>query len=144
MSLDGFQAILARLVADPELVLAVRADDANLAEDGYLTPFERTRLLVMVADERIEVLCSLYRSNRLKALVRTVPEVISALGTDLAQTLQGILARDAPDRPPVPVRGQRVLSVRRDERKWQGTAARADLSGVLRSEGTNTSAPSTS
>lgn len=95
MALDSFQATLARLIADPAELAAVRADSANLVIDGAVTRAEWDRLLAMAADDPIEVLCSLYRSNRLTALVRTVPELVDALGDDLSATVSAFW-RDTP------------------------------------------------
>ncbi len=41
----------------------------------------------MAADPGMAVMCSLYRSNRLTALVRTVPQVVVALGHRLREAL---------------------------------------------------------
>ena len=86
MSLDGFYAALAALVSDPDLVRQVRAGDHRcLPVDA--TPLEVERLVAMAADPRMSVLCSLYRSNRLTALVRTVPGVVDDLGDRLGATV---------------------------------------------------------
>src|SRR5262245_57417474 len=68
---------------DPQLTLATRRDGMGWAASLDLTDDERRRLLAMAADPRMEVVCSLYRSNRLTALVRTVPVVVEALGPRL-------------------------------------------------------------
>jgi hypothetical protein len=52
-----------------------------------LTSREAARLSAMASDPRMSVLCSLYRSNRLTALVRTVPTVVDALGVRLSTTV---------------------------------------------------------
>lgn len=88
MSLNAFYTGLARLVADPELVRAVRADGAGaLGDAGALSAVELERLAVMATDPRMSVMCSLYRSNRLTALVRTVPAVVSELGGRLSEAV---------------------------------------------------------
>jgi hypothetical protein len=48
----------------------------------------------MAADPRMAVLCSLYRSNRLTALVRTVPTLVDALGDDLRRVLDAYWTRN--------------------------------------------------
>jgi len=87
MSLDGFHSALARLVGDPDLVRSVRRGDIDWIRRGELTEREAERVIAMANDPRMEVLCSLYRSNRLTALVRTVPSVIIALDDRLSDTL---------------------------------------------------------
>jgi len=82
VSLDGFHRGLAAMVADPELVLRARRGDLGWAPRD-LTGLERTRLAAMACDDRREALCSIYRSNRLTALVRTVPALVDALGPRL-------------------------------------------------------------
>jgi hypothetical protein len=42
---------------------------------------------MMAREGAMEVLCSLYRANRLTPLVRTVPTVVDALGHRLAETV---------------------------------------------------------
>ncbi len=86
MSLESFQAALALLVSDPDLVEQARAGDIRWLDSLDLTALERARLEHMANDERMAVMCSLYRSNRLTALVRTVPEVVEALGDRLSET----------------------------------------------------------
>ncbi len=71
------------MVADPELIIRARSNDLDWLNHPDLEDHERDRLIMMASDERIEVLCSLYRSNRLTALVRTVPGLVEALGPDL-------------------------------------------------------------
>ena len=87
MSLDAFHRGLARLVSDPGLVKRTRQGDAGWLRDLGLTTSEMGRLRRMAADERMAVMCSLYRSNRLTALVRTVPEVVEALGRRLESSV---------------------------------------------------------
>jgi hypothetical protein len=87
VSLDGFNAGLAALVCDPDLVRRVRAGDHGWRPDSDVTDRELSRLITMANDPRMEVLCSLYRSNRLTALVRTVPAVVDALGDRLGGTV---------------------------------------------------------
>lgn len=87
MSLDAFYAGLAALVADPELVRRVRRGDGDALADATLTSQERSRLVRIAGDPRMDVMCSLYRSNRLTALVRTVPVVVVALDDRLGMVL---------------------------------------------------------
>ncbi len=87
MSLSTFYARLARLVGDPALVRSVRRGEARWLRDGDITELEAARLEAMAADPRMAVMCSLYRSNRLTALVRTVPSVVVALGDRLTDTV---------------------------------------------------------
>lgn len=84
MSLDGFHSALARLVADPDLVRSVRAGEVAWIHGSDLTGREAARVIAIASDPRMEVMCSLYRSNRLTALVRTVPAVVVALGDRLS------------------------------------------------------------
>jgi hypothetical protein len=87
VSLDSFYRALAALVSDPDLVRrARRGDDAWQIALG-LSPIERERVETMARAGGMEVLCSLYRANRLTALVRTVPELVDALGERLGQTV---------------------------------------------------------
>ncbi len=74
---------MARLIADTSLLVRARRGDVGWLDGEDLEPLERQRLTDMAVDDRMEVLCSLYRSNRLTALVRTVPEVVEALGEGL-------------------------------------------------------------
>jgi len=67
-------------------VRRVRRD--GLAGSGFdllaLTEGDLERLEEMAHDPRMSVMCSLYRSNRLTALVRTVPAVVEVLGDRLS------------------------------------------------------------
>lgn len=92
MSLDGFHRGLALLVADPGVVRTARAGDRGWAEGIDLSPLERDRLVAMAGDGRMEVLCGLYRSNRLTALVRTVPALVDGLGDRLHDTVSAFWA----------------------------------------------------
>jgi len=83
VSLDGFYQGLAALAADPELARGSRAGDREWLRAFDLSPEESGRLVTMAADNGMEVLCSLYRSNRLTALVGTVPGVVYGLGERL-------------------------------------------------------------
>jgi hypothetical protein len=88
--LEQFQVALAQLVADPRLVIELRRDPAGTWATELLEPLndrDRERLVAMAEDPRIEVLCSLYRSNRLTALVRTVPQLVDSLGSALDATV---------------------------------------------------------
>lgn len=88
MSLGAFYTGLARMAGDPARVRAVRsAGPSALGLDDSLTDRESARLGAMAADPRMSVMCSLYRSNRLTALVRTVPGVVAALGDQLADVV---------------------------------------------------------
>lgn len=78
---------MARLVSDPDLVRSVRRGDIEWIRQGDVTEREANRVIAMAADQRMEVLCSLYRSNRLTALVRTVPTVVVGLGERLSDSL---------------------------------------------------------
>ena len=84
MSLDEFQRALAAVVADPDLVWRIRRGDSTWAQVFDLDARESERLVEMAVDPGMEVMCSLYRSNRLTALVRTVPALVDALGERLA------------------------------------------------------------
>jgi hypothetical protein len=72
---------------DPELTLATQRDGIEWAPSLALTDDERGRLLATAADPRMEVVCSLYRSNRLTALVRTLPLLVEALGGRLGPVI---------------------------------------------------------
>lgn len=84
MSLDRFYAEFARLISDPEAVRRTRRGDLGALDLDGLTEGELSRLKSMAADAGMEVMCSLYRSNRLTALVRTVPSLVLALRDDLS------------------------------------------------------------
>ena len=94
MSRDAFYTALATMVSDPEAVRRLRAGDQQGLAPLNLEPLDRDRLLVMAADPRMSVLCSLYRSNRLTALVRTVPTLVDALGDDLRSILDAYWAQN--------------------------------------------------
>jgi len=83
MSLDGFYRGLAAMTGDPGLVRRTRAGDEDWLLGFELSPLELSRLTSMAHDNGMEVNCSLYRANRLAALVRTVPTVVEALGDRL-------------------------------------------------------------
>lgn len=84
MSLDGFYCGLAAMASDPELVRRARTGDSDWLLRFDLTAIELDRLSIMARNDRMEVICSLYRSNRLTALINTVPTVVKALGERLA------------------------------------------------------------
>jgi hypothetical protein len=87
VSLDSFYRAVAAMVSDPEVVHRVRhGDDRCLAGFG-LSPLEHERVEKMARQGAMEVLCSLYRANRLTPLVRTVPTVVDALGDRLGETV---------------------------------------------------------
>jgi hypothetical protein len=71
------------MASNPELVRQSRAGQHGWLDGFELTPLELDRLALMACDDRMEINCSLYRSNRLTALVRTVPTVVDALGDRL-------------------------------------------------------------
>jgi hypothetical protein len=71
------------MASNPELVRQSRAGQYGWLDGFVLTPLERDRMALMANDDRMEINCSLYRSNRLTALVRTVPAVVDALGDRL-------------------------------------------------------------
>lgn len=87
MSLDAFNAGLAALVSDPDLVRRIRAGDREWRSGSDVTDLEVSRLITMAHDPRMAVLCSLYRSNRLTALVRTVPAIVDRLGDRLSDAV---------------------------------------------------------
>ena len=90
MSLEQFQLAFARLVSDPNLVGSVRRGEPGpqfSRQMDQLDEIERRRITAMADDPRMDVLCALYRSNRLTALVRTVPALVDALGDRLSDTV---------------------------------------------------------
>ncbi len=87
MSLDSFYRALAALACDPELVRRVRRGDDDSLAAFNLSPIQRERVETMARDGGMEVLCSLYRANRLTALVRTVPTVVDTLGARLGESV---------------------------------------------------------
>lgn len=87
MSLDSFYGALAALVSDPELVRRVRRGGDDCLAGFGLSPLERERVAMMAREGGMEVLCSLYRANRLTPLIRTVPTVVDALGDRLGATV---------------------------------------------------------
>jgi hypothetical protein len=87
VSLDSFYCALAALASDPELVRRIRRGDAGSLDAFGLSPLEHDRVETMARRGGMEVLCSLYRANRLTPLVRTVPAVVDALGDRLEQTV---------------------------------------------------------
>jgi hypothetical protein len=74
------------MVSSPDLVRRIRIGDDGRLLEFELTSIELDRLRAMACDDRMEVICSLYRSNRLTALINTVPNVVQALGDRLAAT----------------------------------------------------------
>lgn len=87
MSLNSFYQAIAALVGDPNLVRRARRGDSDWIVGFDLSAVERERVEAMARAGGMEVFCSLYRSNRLTALVRTVPAVVDALGERLGQTV---------------------------------------------------------
>jgi hypothetical protein len=85
MSLDGFYRGLAALASNPELVRRSRTGDQDWLLAFELSPTELDRLKIMACDDGMEVMCSLYRANRLTALLRTVPSLVEALGNRLRE-----------------------------------------------------------
>jgi hypothetical protein len=83
VSLDGFYRALAALASDPGLVRGIRGGESDWLLGFELSPLEVGRLEVMARHDGMEVTCSLYRSNRLTALLRTVPTLVEALGDRL-------------------------------------------------------------
>jgi hypothetical protein len=87
VSLDSFHRALAALVSDPELVRRVRRGDDDWLKAFSLSQIEHGRVQAMAREGSIEVLCSLYRANRLTPLIRTVPTLVDKLGDRLEQTV---------------------------------------------------------
>jgi hypothetical protein len=87
MCLDGFYRGLAAMASDPDLVRRSRTGDVDWLLAFDLTSLELDRLGIMARDDRMEVICSLYRSNRVTALINTVPTVVKALGDRLPATV---------------------------------------------------------
>jgi hypothetical protein len=87
VSLDSFYRAVAAMVSDPEIVRSIRRGDDHCLAAFDLTPLEHQRLTKMAEQGAMEVLCSLYRANRLTPLVRTVPTVVDALGDRLGATV---------------------------------------------------------
>jgi hypothetical protein len=87
ISLDGFYCGLAALISDPDLVRRCRHGDQDFLLAFDLSAAELERLVIMSRRNGIEVMCSLYRSNRLTALINAVPTVVRALGDRLGPTL---------------------------------------------------------
>ena len=87
MSLEGFYRGLGALASNPDLVRRSRDGDFSWVGAFDLSPLELDRLRIMASDDGMAVTCSLYRSNRLTALVRTVPTVVEALGTRLGEVV---------------------------------------------------------
>ena len=86
MSLDGFYHGVAALAADPDLVRRCRGGDRGWLASYDLTDPETERLVTMAQADGMEVLCTLYRSSRLTALVGVIPTVVEALGERLNDT----------------------------------------------------------
>lgn len=86
MSLDGFYRGLAAMAGDPDLVRRSRTGDDGWLLGFDLSSIELERLSIMARDDGMEVICSLYRSSRLTALMNTVPSVVRALGDRLFAT----------------------------------------------------------
>lgn len=85
VSLDSFYVALAAMTRDSELVRRVRRGDDEWLASFDLSPIERERVQQMARDDGMEVLCSLYRANRLTALLRTVPTLVETLGDGLGE-----------------------------------------------------------
>jgi hypothetical protein len=92
ISLDGFYSSLAALIRDPGLIRRTRSGDHDWLLEFDLSFAERERILVMAGQAGMEVMCSLYRSNRLAALVDTVPAIVRALGDRLESTVSDFWA----------------------------------------------------
>ena len=87
ISLDGFYSGLAALIGDPDLIRRCRDGDQDWLFAFDLSPAEFERLVIMSRRDGMEIMCSLYRANRLSALVNSVPTVVRALGDRLGTTL---------------------------------------------------------
>lgn len=82
MTRDGFLRGLAAMAAAPDLVLRIRQTGGAALPELPLTDLERHRLITMAKDPSWDLVCTMYRSNRLTALFRTIPEVMTALGQE--------------------------------------------------------------
>ena len=87
VSLNSFYRAIAALAGDPNLVRRARRRDDDWLDGFDLSTIERERVNAMARAGGMEVFCSLYRSNRLTALIRTVPAVVETLGERLAQAV---------------------------------------------------------
>jgi hypothetical protein len=83
MSLNGFYAGMAAMISDPDLVRQIRRGDTGWLGSYDLEAHERDRLLTMAGADGMEVMCTLYRATRLAPLLRTVPDLVTALGDRL-------------------------------------------------------------
>lgn len=130
VSLDSFYRALATLVSDPELVRRIRRGDDDCLATYDLSPLEHERVKTMAGQGGMEVLCSLYRANRLTPLIRTVPTVVGRLGARLEQTVTEFWI--ATPRVDMQWRTEAVAFCEFVERKYQGDPALVEASSADR------------
>lgn len=80
MSLQRFQAVLLRLIADPDFRDRVRADGAAALEGEDLTALESGRLVRIAADRGLDINRTLHKGFRLGKLRAMLPLTCQALG----------------------------------------------------------------
>ena len=85
---------------------------------------------MMARDDAMEVLCSLYRANRLTALVRTVPTVVDTLGERLGETVTEFWT--STPRVDMQWRAEAVAFCDFIERKYQDDPALVETSSAAR------------
>lgn len=125
MSYAGFQQALSALVADPELVVDVRAGREEALDRHELDELERSRLVAMCLHPGMSVNCTLVRSNRLIPLVMQLPTVCEVLG----EGRRGVLDRYWAD-------GDRSVHYRREGEHFAAflraelAAGRLDVAGL--------------
>jgi hypothetical protein len=93
MSLEGFQRAFAEIVASPALCVELRGDETWL--DRFdLDARERRRLLAMAWHRGMSHNCTLYRSNRLTPIARSLPGTCIQLGARLTAELEAFWASE--------------------------------------------------
>lgn len=87
MSLNGFQTVLALIIASPSLVIEARGGNLDFLVPYDLTTKEQARVQAILYQKGVATSCSLYRSNRLMAIYTLLPKTCDFLGDRLKVVL---------------------------------------------------------
>lgn len=97
MTLAAFQLALTDLIASPSLCVEARVDPESALARYDLTPRERRRLAIVVAQPGMSTSCTLYRVNRITPIASYLPLSTALLGDRLLGEAERFWAEGRPE-----------------------------------------------